>query len=89
MKQAVQGFADLFPNCRLLVTSRTYAYQRQEWKLDRFAEVVLSPFTPGQIDRFVDRWYAHIAPLRNINPQDAAGRAVLLKSGDRTQRAPE
>jgi len=90
VKQAVQRFAELFPNCRLLVTSRTYAYQRQEWKLDRFAEVVLSPFTPGQIERFVDRWYAHIAPLRNIHPQDAAGRAVLLKSAiQRSERLSE
>ena len=54
VKQAVQGFAADFSRCRFLVTSRTYAYQRQDWKLDGFAEAVLSPFTPAQIARFVD-----------------------------------
>jgi len=56
VKQAVQGFAADFPRCRFLVTSRTYAYQRQEWQLDGFTEAVLSPFTPGQIAHFVERW---------------------------------
>ncbi len=74
VKAAVQGFAEDFPSCRILVTSRTYAYQRQDWKLDGFAEVVLSPFTPGQIDHFVDRWYAHVGPLRGWSQGDARAR---------------
>ena len=79
MKSAVQGFAADFPRCRLLVTSRTYAYQRQDWKLTGFAEAVLAPFGWGQIERFVDNWYAHLAVVRNQNREDAQGRAVLLK----------
>ena len=39
VKQAVQDFAATFGKCRFLVTSRTYAYLRQDWKLDGFAEV--------------------------------------------------
>jgi formylglycine-generating enzyme required for sulfatase activity len=80
VKRVVQDFADCFPRCRFLVTSRTYAYQRQDWKLEGFAEAVLSPFTPGQITRFVDGWYAHIGALRDMDPQDAQGRATLLKT---------
>ncbi|MCL5994705.1 MAG: SUMF1/EgtB/PvdO family nonheme iron enzyme, partial [Chloroflexi bacterium] len=80
VKAAVQGFARDFPDCHILVTSRTYAYQRQDWKLDGFAEVVLSPFTPAQIDHFVERWYAHIGPMRGLDQRDAAGKAAVLKN---------
>jgi formylglycine-generating enzyme required for sulfatase activity len=90
VKQIVQGFAHDFPLCRFLVTSRTYAYQRQDWKLDGFVEVVLSPFTPGQITRFVDGWYAHIGQVRDLNPEDAQGQATLLKTAiERSERLSE
>jgi formylglycine-generating enzyme required for sulfatase activity len=79
IKQAVEDFSRAFPRCRVLVTSRTYAYQQQAWRLPGFAEAVLAPFGSGQIRRFVDRWYAHIAALRGLHADDAQGRAELLK----------
>ncbi|KFB66454.1 NACHT domain-containing protein [Candidatus Accumulibacter vicinus] len=85
VKQAVQDFAAIHPRCRFLVTSRTYAYQRQDWKLDGFAERELLPFTRGQIERFIDSWYAHLAnDLCRLTGSDASGRAALLKRA--TQR---
>jgi formylglycine-generating enzyme required for sulfatase activity/energy-coupling factor transporter ATP-binding protein EcfA2 len=79
IKQVVEDFADTFLRCRILVTSRTYAYQHQEWRLNNFAAAVLAPFTSAQIVAFVDRWYAHIGELRHLRPEDAQGRAALLK----------
>lgn len=79
IKQAVEGFAASFPKCRILVTSRTYAYQRQDWRLNGFSESVLAAFSRGQIRNFVERWYAHIAVLRRMGSDDAQGRAELLK----------
>ena len=79
IKQAVQDFATTFSRCRFLVTSRTYAYQRQDWKLDGFAEVHLLPFTPGQIHSFVDAWYAHMVGLDRLTGPDAKDRAAVLK----------
>ncbi len=79
IKQAVEDFTATRCRCRVLVTSRTYAYQQQDWQLGGFAEAVLAPFSSGQIRRFVDLWYAHIAVLRGMHADDAQGRAETLK----------
>jgi formylglycine-generating enzyme required for sulfatase activity len=79
IKQAVEDFAAIHQRCRILVTSRTYAYQQQEWRLAGFSASVLEPFTRPQIAAFVDRWYAHVAAVRHQDAGDAQGRAELLK----------
>ncbi|MBI5828222.1 MAG: NACHT domain-containing protein [Chloroflexi bacterium] len=90
VKTAVQGFVAAFPKVRALVTSRTYAYQKQAWKLDGFAEAVLAPFGRSQIHRFVERWYAYVGPIRNLSVNDAQGRAVQLNTAiERSPRLTE
>ena len=79
LKEVVADFVSVFPKCRLLVTSRTYAYQKQSWRLSGFREAVLAPFSQGQIRRFVAGWYSHLSSLRGLDREDAQGRAVLLE----------
>jgi formylglycine-generating enzyme required for sulfatase activity len=79
VKTAMEQFAAAFPKVRVLVTSRTYAYQRQDWKLRGFAEAVLAPFGEAQMHRFVDRWYAYVGQARRLAADDVQGRATLLK----------
>lgn len=79
IKQAVEDFAATFRKCRVLVTSRTYAYQKQDWRLNGFEVAVLAPFTEAQIRAFAEHWYAHIAPLRNLSAEAAQGGAALLQ----------
>jgi len=90
VKQAVQDFAASFDLCRYLVTSRTYAYQRQDWKLDGFAQTELLDFTNGQIHGFVEAWYRHMVELYRLSDADAADRAeVLIRTVDRNTRLHE
>ncbi len=79
IKQIVESFAASFPSCRIVITSRTYAYQNQDWRLPDFAEAVLAPFSAGQIRRFVARWYGYIGRLRHLSTEDALGRGQLLQ----------
>ncbi|PJI37864.1 MAG: hypothetical protein CTR54_22790, partial [Rhizobium sp.] len=79
VQQAVEAFVQSFGNCRVLVTSRTYAYQNQGWRLQGFGEATLAPFSDGQIRRFVAHWYALTAGLGRLPASEAAGRAELLK----------
>lgn len=78
VKTAVEQFAAVFRKVRVLVTSRTYAYQRQDWKLRRFSEAVLAPFGKAQIRRFVERWYALVGQARNLTDAEAQRRAAQL-----------
>ncbi|MBC8556043.1 MAG: NACHT domain-containing protein, partial [Candidatus Brocadiales bacterium] len=79
IKQAVEDFADTYLKCRILVTSRTYAYQKQDWHLSGFSETILAPFSKGQINNFIEHWYDHTANIRGTNREDAQGKAEQLK----------
>ncbi|MFN2135890.1 MAG: SUMF1/EgtB/PvdO family nonheme iron enzyme, partial [Candidatus Promineifilaceae bacterium] len=79
IKQVVEDIAATCRKSRILVTSRTYAYQRQDWRLPGFAETVLAPFSKEQIGYFVDRWYEQLAALQRFRGDDAQGKAALLK----------
>ena len=80
LRNVVRDFARAFPKCRILVASRIYAYQNQEWNLgEEFQEATLAPFAPGQVRRFVAAWYQEVARRRGLSPDDARGKAALLE----------
>jgi formylglycine-generating enzyme required for sulfatase activity len=76
--QAVEAFVRAFGKCRVLVTSRIYAYRSQGWQLSGFAETELAPFDEAQIRFFVESWYGQVASTGRLGAGDARGRAELL-----------
>jgi len=87
VKRAVEDFGRNFDKCRVLVTSRTYAYRNQGWQLQDFTKAELAPFSDGQIRRFITRWYKMTAGLERMSVQDATGRAESLKRAIFSRRA--
>ena len=78
LQRIIENWADRFPNCRVIVTSRTYAYRHDSrWRLsERFASAELAPFTWLQVKTYIERWYANVAESR---PSVLGGRAVAAK----------
>jgi formylglycine-generating enzyme required for sulfatase activity/energy-coupling factor transporter ATP-binding protein EcfA2 len=61
LKATVERFARDFDRCRILVTSRPYAYQNPAWHLAGFEVRRLADFSPEQVQDFIAKWYAQIA----------------------------
>ena len=60
LKQCIAEFRNRFPRCRILVTSRPYAYQTSDEKCTDFQERRVAPFTLAQMQQFVGQWYAEL-----------------------------
>jgi formylglycine-generating enzyme required for sulfatase activity len=79
--QVIESFSGSLGKSRVLLTSRTYAYQNPRWRILGFVEAVLAPFSRGQIDRFIGLWYEQMVALGRLKVEDARGRAELLRRG--------
>ncbi len=86
LQRIIENWADRFPSCRIIVTSRTYAYRYDSrWRLsDRFASAELAPFTWKQVQTYIERWYANVAENRPsvLGGRAVAGRQAALMAAD-------
>ncbi|MFC1764632.1 SUMF1/EgtB/PvdO family nonheme iron enzyme [Planctomycetota bacterium] len=78
IKEAIEDFART-ANCRMIVTSRTYAYLKQDWELEGFHAAELASFNEDQIRSFIKQWYDYQAQTTSSDKEDARGRAKLLQ----------
>lgn len=69
LQRIIENWADRYPKCRVMVTSRSYAYRKDSrWRLsERFFAAELAPLTWPQIERYVENWYSQAARLRSAS----------------------
>ncbi|MDR4513814.1 SUMF1/EgtB/PvdO family nonheme iron enzyme [Nitrosomonas sp.] len=70
----IEKFTRTYPDCRVLVTCRPYAYQNAQWQLPGFAQARLAAFTRGQMIRFIRRWYGNSAEFDAATAQVRIGK---------------
>jgi hypothetical protein len=81
LREKIEQFCRDFPHCRLLVTSRPYAYQDPEAWLTSFQVRTLADFSPEQVQTFIARWYAHVGQKdRALGPANADRYAKQLQA---------
>lgn len=79
LRQAVLTFVSDFPQVRIVVTSRPYAYDA-DWHLPDFTRADLLDFNQEQIDHYIDSWYAVTGQIDpDLPPVRAAQYAEQLK----------
>lgn len=89
LKQVIGSFLRAYPECRVVLTSRPYAYDAQSpWRLDPhgFREVSLAPFSPAQQQAFCEQWYALLGE-RGLVPRETAAESARRLASTLASRA--
>ncbi|MFQ5614786.1 MAG: NACHT domain-containing protein, partial [Anaerolineae bacterium] len=80
LKEAIEQFARDFPHCRVLVTSRPYAYQKGKERFTGFEQRTLADFNLEQMQAFIEKWYAHVGEKdQRLGPDKATAYAEKLQ----------
>jgi formylglycine-generating enzyme required for sulfatase activity len=80
--RAVQAFADHYPACRIVVTCRVRAYEgqhNQQWQLPGWQTATLADWTLGQMQHFVQAWYAAAAASGGMSAEKRNERVTALQ----------
>ncbi len=78
VRHAIQEFYEDFSKCRILLTSRPYAYNSFFFN-DAFT-IAVTQFRKEQINKFVDKWYSQFALQTNLSFSEVQKRAEVLKN---------
>ncbi len=82
--EAIEDLAATFKKCRVIVTSRPYAYKNRAWRLGGFVDGALAGFDAEQVAEFSEAWYQSIAPAKGLTREEASSRAHQLAMDVRT-----
>jgi len=79
IRDSLAAFLQRYPACPAIVTCRTLSYQDPAWQLADLPSFELAPFDEAKIHAFVDAWYAGLARMGEMTPDDADGMARRLR----------
>ena len=82
LQQVITSFCRRFPNCRVLLTCRPYAYEAgSPWRLDSsgFEETHLASFDRARIQTFISGWYEHQRRRQTVDETQAQRWASALQ----------
>ena len=88
VREAVADLSRTAKKCRFVVTCRTYAYQNPSDWLANFVAYPLAPFSPEQVESFVNQWYEVVAPREHLDAELAQARSALLKDAVDPESSP-
>ncbi len=78
IRDAVAAFFTRYAKSRVVVTCRKLSYQDPAWQLQGFPDFELAPFDKEKIEHFIKAWYAELARLAVVKPEEAASSAGRL-----------
>ncbi len=81
LKEVVTSFVALYPECRVLLTCRPYAYAPDSlWRLDTegFVETSLAPFDDDKISTFIRGWHGALEARGQIDRAQALRQSQSL-----------
>ncbi len=81
VKEAVQDFSGTLDKCRIVLTSREYAYHKSHvWRLPskEFPEIELALFHSEQIESFTRIWYQLIGMRKGLSEEESQKQAEYL-----------
>jgi len=78
LQQVIEGFSRARRDCRILVTSRPYAYDAKDWRLDGFDVETLAPFDEEKRQAFVRGWYKHLVSRGDVDEDQVDDRSADL-----------
>ncbi len=81
LKAAIGDLVRAYPECRVLVTSRPYAYaEGSPWRLEGlgFEAANLAPLSAPQSQAFIAGWYSQLAERSQVDAERAGERSAEL-----------
>ncbi len=78
IRDSVAAFFNRYHKSRAVVTCRKLSYQDPAWQLQGFPDFELAPFDEKKIEHFIKAWYAELARLAIVKPEEATASAGRL-----------